>query len=35
MNAEYRIEDLAPADAEAVLRIYSEGIATGNSTFVD
>jgi L-amino acid N-acyltransferase YncA len=33
MNAEYRIEDLVPADADAVLRIYDEGIATGNSTF--
>lgn len=30
---DWLIEDLVPADAEEVLRIYGEGIATGNSTF--
>lgn len=33
MSAELRIESLLPADADAVLRTYGEGIATGNSTF--
>src|SRR5512146_1148454 len=33
MAADYRIEDLIPADAQEVLRIYGEGITTGNSTF--
>lgn len=33
MAADYRIEDLIPAHAEEVLRIYGEGIATGSSTF--
>lgn len=27
------IRDMTPADAEAVLRIYAEGIATGHATF--
>ena len=27
------IRDMAPADADAVLRIYAEGIATGHATF--
>lgn len=33
MTADLRIDDLIPVDAEEVLRIYGEGIATGNSTF--
>ncbi|MGD8817380.1 MAG: GNAT family N-acetyltransferase, partial [Acidobacteriota bacterium] len=27
------IDDMTPADADAVLRIYGEGIATGSATF--
>ena len=33
MSTGYQIVSLAPAEAEDVLRIYGEGIATGNSTF--
>jgi L-amino acid N-acyltransferase YncA len=33
MAVDYRIDDLDSGDAAEVLRIYEEGIATGNSTF--
>lgn len=32
-GAEFDIATMAPADAEAVIRIYAEGIATGEATF--